>query len=161
MKKILQNLDEYVLMSMLSFSTLLIFCQVIMRYVFQQSLSWSEEMARYLYVWQTWIAASYAVKKRRHLRITSLVDKAHGVRRIHIELLVLVLWLGFSIFLCIRSAMLCEMIYQQEQIPAAMALPMWIPYLAVPVGTALMSLRLVYEILDNLRNARYEAMKEV
>jgi TRAP-type C4-dicarboxylate transport system permease small subunit len=150
MRKIIQNLDEYVLMVMLCASTLLIFFQVIMRYVFMNSLSWSEELARYMYVWQTWIASSYAVKLGRHLRITSVIDKAKGRRRAFLELVVIVLWLGFSVFLCFKSAELCSLIFDQEQTSPAMNAPMWLAYMAVPVGTALMAFRLVQQFIANL-----------
>jgi TRAP-type C4-dicarboxylate transport system permease small subunit len=151
MKKLFANLDEYILLSMLAFSTTLIFFQVLMRYVFNSSLSWSEELARYLYVWQTWLAASYAVKKGRHLRVTSLVDIAKGRKRICIELLVLALWLCFAVFLCLKSASLCSMIFKQGQTSVALNLPMWIAYSAVPAGTALMSFRLVQQIAANIK----------
>ncbi|MDR1943286.1 MAG: TRAP transporter small permease [Synergistaceae bacterium] len=149
MKKIIANLDEYVLMTMLAFSTTLIFLQVVMRYVFRDSLSWSEELARYMYVWQTWVASSYAVKRGRHLRITSLADKAPGRFRVVIEIGVLLLWLAFSIFLCCLSVSLCRMIFNQGQTSTAMGVPMWIAYLAVPIGTVLMSFRLVQQLVIN------------
>ncbi len=150
MKKIIENLDEYILMAMLSASTLLIFFQVVMRYVFMDSLSWSEELARYMYVWQTWIASSYAVKMGRHLRITSVVDKAKGRARVLLELFVIVLWLAFSVFLCFKAAELCKMIFDQQQTSPAMNLPMWLAYMAVPTGTALMAIRLVQQFVANV-----------
>ena len=149
MKKFIANLDEYVLMTALAFSTILIFLQVVMRYVFENSLAWSEELARYMYVWQTWVASSYAVKRGRHLRITSLVDIASQKRRVVIEIAVLMIWLAFSIFLCYLSVSLCRKIFAQGQISSAMGLPMWITYMAVPAGTALMSFRLVQQLARN------------
>lgn len=160
MKKIIQNLDEYVLMTMLSASTLLIFFQVIMRYIFMDSLSWSEELARYMYVWQTWIASSYAVKMGRHLRITSVVDMAKGKTRVLLELLVIVLWLGFSVFLCFKAAELCGLIFDQEQTSPAMNVPMWLAYMAVPVGTALMAVRLVQQFAANVASLKTAGQAE-
>ncbi|MDL2263905.1 TRAP transporter small permease [Synergistaceae bacterium OttesenSCG-928-I11] len=160
MKKIIQNLDEYVLMAMLSASTLLIFFQVIMRYIFKDSLSWSEELARYMYVWQTWIASSYAVKMGRHLRITSMVDKAKGRTRVWFELLVIALWFGFSVFLCFKAAELCHMIFEQEQTSPAMNIPMWLAYMAVPTGTALMAARLVQQFAANLAKLKTAGQAE-
>lgn len=154
MKKIITNLDEYLLISMLAFSTALIFLQIVMRYIFRNSLSWSEELVRYMYVWQTWIASSYAVKKGRHLRITSLVDKACGRRRIFLELMILALWFCFSVFLCVKSASLCGMIFDQKQTSPAMGVPMWIAYSAIPAGTALMAFRLVQQFILSVSKLR-------
>ena len=53
--KILKWLDNYLELTvsvfLMSLMTVLIFLQVVMRYVMHNSLSWSEELARYTFVW--------------------------------------------------------------------------------------------------------------
>lgn len=64
--KILKWLDNYLELTvsvfLMSLMTVLIFLQVIMRYVMHNSLSWSEELARYTFVWLIYIAISYGSK---------------------------------------------------------------------------------------------------
>jgi TRAP-type C4-dicarboxylate transport system permease small subunit len=153
-KRIIFNLDEYLMILMLAVSTVLIFAQVVMRYVFGYSLSWSEELARYMFVWQTWVSTGYAVKKRRHIRITSLVDLTTGAARALLELIVLAIWFAFSVFLGYESIGLCRMLYAQGQTSTAMGMPMWIAYLSVPVGAIIMAYQIVREFarfLDDFR----------
>ena len=54
MKKILKFLNDYleetICIILMSIMTIIIFIQVIMRYVMHNSLSWSEELARYCFV---------------------------------------------------------------------------------------------------------------
>ena len=68
MKKLLKILDEHaedvLAVILMSAATLIIVIQVIMRYLFKNSLSWSEEMARYLFVWMTFISISYGIYMR-------------------------------------------------------------------------------------------------
>ena len=146
-----ENLDECILMGLLSVATFLVFLQIVMRYVFMDPLSWSEEMARYIYIWQTWIATSYAVRKRRHLRITSAVDLIKGRSRTLLEIFVMVVWAAFTVFLCFKAATLCRMIYTGGQISPALSIPMWIPYAAIPVGSALMTVRLIQQIVADIK----------
>lgn len=45
------KLEEYLLCGSLVFTTLVVFLQVIMRKVFNNSLTWSEELTRYIFIW--------------------------------------------------------------------------------------------------------------
>ena len=68
-RKLIDNLEEYFVVATMALMTLLVFVQVIMRYVFSSSLSWSEELARFIFLWVSWVGASYAVKERAHFRV--------------------------------------------------------------------------------------------
>ena len=63
MKKILSFLDEhfeeYLLIAILGIMSIVICYQVFMRYVMAASLSWSEELARYLFIWMAYICLLY------------------------------------------------------------------------------------------------------
>lgn len=78
MKKLLKILDEHaedvLAVILMSAATLIIVIQVIMRYLFKNSLSWSEEMARYLFVWMTFISISYGIKMRKHVKIEAALS---------------------------------------------------------------------------------------
>ncbi|WP_207642555.1 TRAP transporter small permease [Inediibacterium massiliense] len=49
--------------------------QVIMRYVFNNSLSWSEELGKFLFVWLSWLGISIGHRRKEHIQITLLIDK--------------------------------------------------------------------------------------
>ena len=68
-KKFFDNFEEYFCVWTMAIMTILVFIQVVMRYVFSNSLSWSEELARFIFLWLSWIGASYAVKERSHFRV--------------------------------------------------------------------------------------------
>ena len=67
---IYNNLEEYLLIISLVCNVLLVFLQVIMRTVFKNSLTWSEELSRYIFIWQIWLGASTALKYNEHIRVT-------------------------------------------------------------------------------------------
>ena len=58
---IYNNLEEYLLIISLVCNVLLVFLQVIMRTVFKNSLTWSEELSRYIFIWQIWLGRFYLV----------------------------------------------------------------------------------------------------
>lgn len=145
-KKFLDNFEEYFCVWTMAIMTVLVFIQVVMRYVFSNSLSWSEELARYIFLWLSWIGASYAVKERSHFRVSMFADKIKGEKRRIFEYFVLIVWFIFSFILTWLGTELVLFIHDTGQISAAMEMPMTLPYASVPVGCALMCVRLIVEM---------------
>lgn len=138
--------EEYILMCTLTVTVFLIFLQVVMRYIFKNSLSWSEELARYIFLWQAWISTSYAVKKSKHIRV-EIINKYFSAKgRNILELCVLVVWAAFSIFFSYESLKLTISVFRLGQSSPAMGIPMGYVYASVPVGCLLMGIRLIQEI---------------
>jgi len=69
------HMEEIILVAMLTMIVVVAFLQVIMRYVFNNSLSWAEEFGRFFFVWLTWIGISIGAKRGQHIRIEFLVNK--------------------------------------------------------------------------------------
>lgn len=146
MRRLFDHFEEYILISSLFFSVVLVFMQVIMRYVFKNSLSWSEELARYLFLWQIWLGASYAAKEGRHLRIEMIKNLFQGRARLLFECFSASIWFGFCIFLAWKGTELTHMIFTRGQLSPAMQIPIAYAYASVPVGSAMMALRLLQNV---------------
>ena len=77
MKKILhwldENLEEFILVLFLIAMTLIMGVQVFCRYVLGMSLSWSEELTRYLFIWCGFLSVSYCSKKCLSIKIEQFV----------------------------------------------------------------------------------------
>ena len=72
---LLNHTEEIVIVAMFALMVAVIFLQVIMRYVFSNSLSWSEELGKFLFVWITWLGISLGERMGEHIKITMLVDR--------------------------------------------------------------------------------------
>ena len=77
MKKILhwldENLEEFLLVLFLILMTLIMGVQILSRYILGTSLSWSEELTRYLFVWSGFLSVSYCSKKCLSIKIEQFV----------------------------------------------------------------------------------------
>jgi len=133
--KILFDKIEKVIMIALSIMFLVmvgaIFLQVVMRYVFNNANAWSEELARYTFVWLTLLGASVAVRKTSHF-INLMPRKLVKILYIFTNALLIAFFLvvikyGFD---------LVAITFKQKS--AGMGMPMAYPYLALPVGAILM-----------------------
>lgn len=154
MLKFLNNVEEKFLVLNLLISTLIVFMNVVLRYVFSASLSWVDEAARYMFIWLIWIGADYTLANRKHLRIDIISSKLNGKLRIALELFVLTAWCGFCIFLGYQGTKLVRVVVEQQQLSTAMQISMGWAYLCIPLSGIFMALRLVLDIINLLRTGQ-------
>lgn len=133
-------------MSLLALLVAIIFMQVVMRYVFHSSLSWSEEFGRYAFIWLTWLSTGYAVHHKRHLRIEVLPDFFQKRGKLIIDIFAMTVWCAFGLFLVNYGFKIATMLWARGQLTAALEIPMAVCYAAVPTGALLMSIRLILAI---------------
>jgi len=154
LKKLWDHFEEYILVYSLVFTVFLIFFQIIMRYVFHNSLSWSEELARYVFLWQIWLGASFAVKQQRHLRIEAFKNMLPEKVQKYAEMITLLIWFGFSIFLAYKGSELTLILIKRGQVSPAMRIPMAYAYASVPIGCGLMAIRLIEQMVKYTKSLR-------
>lgn len=69
------RLISYLIAALLAVMVVLVFGNVVMRYVFNSGFSISEELSRWLFVWLTFLGAVVAVRSNQHLGTDMLVGK--------------------------------------------------------------------------------------
>lgn len=163
MKKIINFLDEnfekYFLIVSLVVMVLIITIQVIARFV-GKSIIWTEELTRYIMLYQIWIGAAYAVKKDAHLRIVFLRDKLSNKKKEMLEIFVIILWAIFTIWLSFKGTMLVNILLNRNQLSPAMQIPMGYAYASVSIGCALMSIRLLQKLYQKFNEFFSEEVTE-
>jgi TRAP-type C4-dicarboxylate transport system permease small subunit len=70
----LNNFEAYVALVLFFINLVLLFVQVVSRYVFNYSITWCEELATILYVGMIYCAISASVTQRKHLKIEAIYD---------------------------------------------------------------------------------------
>lgn len=146
-----RNFEEKLLVILLIVTVTLTFIQVVMRYIFHNSLAWSEELARYLFLYLIWIGAAYAVKREQHLRIEIILNRIPKEKLKTFENFIYFIWLGFSVFLFISSLNMTMDVFASGQLSPEMRIPMGYAYISIPLGTGLMCFRIIQKMLENRR----------
>jgi len=121
--------------------------QIICRFFFT-ALSWSEELARYLMIWLTFLGASMGVKRGTHIAVTFAVSPLATKWRRGLALLVQVLALYFFILVAYYGWRLMN--FQAYQVSAGLGISMRYVYVSMPVGGALCAVHVLAEILQTL-----------
>jgi TRAP-type C4-dicarboxylate transport system permease small subunit len=132
--RLLGRLEALLLATMVAAITAVTFAQVFTRYVTANPLIWTEEVARYLFVWITLIGAAAAVRSHGHYGLDILRAYAPRLRPALglVTMLIVASFLALLLYTGIaetRQAFL--------QISPALQVRMHWAYLALPVGAAL------------------------
>ncbi len=151
MKKILAPMEKlFAFLTIVGMGLMLaiIFIQVISRYFFSYTASYSEELSRYLFVWVTFLSLPIVSRQGGHMVVGLLLEKFTGkrLRRLRITgdlcgmaFLLIMIWQG------VRMIMLAKW-----QVSPAMELPMSYVYVAIPLGCAAMLMIVLDDFIDLL-----------
>ena len=154
MKKVWDNLEEFIIIPLIFAMSIIIFIQVIARYVFQNSLTWSEELARYLFVWLVYFSVSFTARRQKHIRIDAAINLYPKKLRPYVEILSEVIVLPFSIFIAVTGVTVFHKIAWSGQMSPAMGIPMQFVYAAPMIGLGLTAIRQVQTIVQKAKGLK-------
>lgn len=151
MEKIVYKGVLYVASTMFVGMVSLCVLQVLCRYVFQISLSFTEELARYLFIWITFLGSVMALNKNKHVKMQLLVQQFPFTVQKIIRYIVFMVTMTTYGVLIYSGLIIVNKTMQQTS--AAMNLPMGFVYMAVPISVVIM---VVIEILKFMEYKKSE-----
>ena len=155
--KIIKWLDEYIeeffLVIFLVLISVVMFVQVLARYVLNDSLSWAEEFCRYCYIWSVFLSISFTLKRGNMLRVGVLMDLFPTVIQNIVKITCNLVMLGLFLWFFRNSLTVVNNIKNvTREISSAMQLPMWIMYMSTVIGFGLSSIRALQAIIHDCRH---------
>jgi len=151
--KCYDKFEEYLLVGSLVLNVIIVFAQVIMRSVFNYSLSWSEELSRYIFIWQTWLGASIALRDNEHIKVELLFNffKSERAKNI-IKIIASIIWFVFCVFLVLNGFELLQSMARRKALSSGMRIPLTFVYASLPISSLLICLRLIPRIFNDIKN---------
>lgn len=139
-RRIERALDLF-LLGALGLMVVSICIQVAGRYIFGHTPSWTEEVARFLVAWVTMIGSALIIRREGHIAVTVAFDALPEGLRLAVG------WVRDSLILMMAAALAYygyafATLGGRRDSPA-LEIPMYYPYLAIPVGAALIAVLLV------------------
>ena len=132
---------------------LLIFINVLCRYVFSFSISWSEEMTRYMFIGTLFFTLNIMVSQNAALRVDILDNFIHNQRSKHIlNLITYVLTVVALLVFTLSGVMLVQA--GLTSVSPSMHIPMWIIYAMMPLGYFLALIEVLRKIAAEIRAIR-------
>ena len=147
--KFWDRFEWYLIGILLGIATFLCFIEVVRRAVFNSPTQWAEELIRYIVIFAVFIGISSVTKKNEHIRMSVIIDLFSERKRRIIDLITASIGIVFSVTILISGIILVADAKSSETLSEfGLNMPIYIPYLALPVGGGLMSLRLIGRIID-------------
>lgn len=144
-------MEEYIAVTLLIFTSFLVFSKVVLRFGFNTSLYWDDEVARYLIIWFIFIGSSIAVREKAHATVDLLVNFLSERWKLIMGIFTYLICIVFCILLIMSSRDAINNVMTYNSVTPALGIPMYIPYLAIPVGTILMLIRFIQAIFENIK----------
>lgn len=144
-KKIEAYFEEYSMGVLLVGITVILALQIIMR-LLKLSLSWPEELARYLYIWTVLLSVGYTIRNKTILRVDLLLNLLPKPVKWLAEAAMQAISAAFYGFLAYYSVFVMLNVKVSGQTSPALELPMYLIYLIMPVGFALAAVRSLQQL---------------
>lgn len=158
MKKIINCIDEYleeiILVFLLAAMAVIMGIQVFCRYALSMSLTWSEELTRYLFIWAGFLSVSYCTKKCISIKIEQFValfpTRGKALFKVvnHTIELVLFLYLIPFAWKYFYSAI------ETGQVSPALGIPMYYVQAAPLAGFILVAIRIIQRWIVEFNTVR-------
>lgn len=161
--KLLDRLEEWIIATLMGAATLVIFVAVVHRYLsglpipvvqdylIEINTSWAQELCIYMFVWMAKFGAAYGVRTGIHVGVDVVINRLGPPWRARFVVFGL---LAGALFTGIIGALGANFVWEMSntgQTSADLEAPMWIVYLAVPLGSFLMCFRFLQVMLQFVR----------
>jgi TRAP-type C4-dicarboxylate transport system permease small subunit len=135
------RINQALIIMLMASMAVLVFANVVMRYVFNQSIFWVEEFTQIQMIWVAYLGAGLALREGRHVAVDMLQDLLPAPLRKLVRVCIAVSIALFLLTLMVLGVQIAEFTWSQET--PAMGLPSGLPYLGIPIGAAAMLLHLL------------------
>lgn len=152
MERYLVRLEQWLLpllAVLLGFITAGVFLQIVLRYVFDTSFLWGEELSLFAFIWCVYLGAAICVRRRTHFAFDFLAERltgrAAGVQRLAVDLVVL----GVAAVLVIEGWAYSQLCIQR--LSPALGITLFIPTIVIPLSGALMVVAAGTDVIRDCR----------
>lgn len=140
------NLEKVIIGTLLTLMTIIMGIQVVSRYAFNSSLTWSEELTRYMFVWSGFISLPFTIKAGITLKIDQFYNMLPKGMRKGISLLNHVIMVIFFAFMTYNSIGVVQSAIASGQKSPALGLPMYLVQVSSVIGFSLAVIRSAQQI---------------
>ncbi|OOF59882.1 TRAP transporter small permease [Rodentibacter myodis] len=158
MSKFITTINKVLSTICVALSSFLVCCvvwQVLSRYILGTPSTYTDEIARFLFIWVGLMGAAYALGQKKHLAIDLLLSKFENspISQNRLQLIINLISVAFiTIIMCYGGFKLVIDTMNNGQISPVLGIQMGLVYLAIPLSGCFMLIYLLRDIIDNIHN---------
>ncbi|WHH57833.1 TRAP transporter small permease [Petroclostridium sp. X23] len=147
------NVFKVLIICLLLAMSIMVFSQVVFRYVLKSPIAWSEELSTYCFSWLAFFGAAVVLKNDNHVNVSSFVDRINNKSlRKTVILFSQVLVLAFLGMVVYYSTNLVAMLLQNDQrLLNLESIRVGYVFMQVPISGLAMGLLMVEKIIGTLK----------
>ncbi len=152
---IVTNIEEWTLFIIVMAALSSLFANVILRYGFNYTLAWSEELVRIVIIYSTFVGASVAIKQRAMIKIDAVVQIFPRLKS-GLTLYANILMLIFAGMMVFYGYQMTHLQYITSQKTIIMQIPLVAIYTIMPVMGVMVFIRTVQVMIQDFRTGYSE-----
>ena len=146
---ITRKVINYLVIIFFVYMVLAVFYQVLGRYLFSYKLGAAAETATMAQIWMILLASGIAMRKNMHVGVDILLRKLNvKAQKIIVTLSTIVITI--FLIMVLKGSVQLIIVGAQSTSPA-ISIPMWIPYLSIPIGIVYIMLELIILTFNKLK----------
>jgi C4-dicarboxylate transporter DctQ subunit len=158
--KIIGLINQSIAAIGISAGVALAFGNVVVRYVFDGSLTWAAELTTYLFLWSTFFGAAYCFKEDAHISIDILLQKVKPKTAKFLMILSYIITFVFLSAVSYYGYEYLQLVIELEETSVDLEMPMWIIYLVVPVSFLFSSYIVLTKIVETIKTPANQVLKQ-
>ncbi|MCD8349491.1 MAG: TRAP transporter small permease [Planctomycetaceae bacterium] len=128
----------------------LITASIIMRYLFNSPLAWTEELITFVFIWLSFLGAGVVAGKRHHVAVDFITDKFTGKQWYYIRLATILLIMALLVVMCVSTVMLLPSL---RHVSVTLRIPRYFYNIPILIASFYMLLVYLEDLLTLLRSA--------
>ncbi|HNZ41250.1 MAG TPA: TRAP transporter small permease [Bacillota bacterium] len=146
-----ENIEISICLISMVLMTVFTFSNVVLRYIFGSSIAWAEEVSSFLIIWLTYGGSAYAFRMGAHIGIEALVDKLPPKAKHIVRIANNILTIAFFVLLAYYSWNYMTQQIANNQLTPVTRVSVAYPISAVPIGSALVIARVIYQTIQEIK----------
>ncbi len=158
---IIHNFEQIIASTMLMGVIILLTIQIGSRFIFNNSIPWTEEVSRYAFLWLVYVSVSLVAKQNGHIRI---IDHLKLLPKKIAKALLLIsdaIWIVFNLVVVVEGFKLFANMDQYPLMSAVLHWDLKYIFLVIPLSFLLASIRIIENDINMIKNKQQLPFEQV